>query len=118
MKLIYLMLILFVVTSCSNRETKYNYFCGIAPSTPTDLIIKNDNSEVVIINLLVEENTLKRFGTVELKPNEEKQICIENEGAITNGLYFEFNNEQTKVILSSSALNEFYVKSRTLKVNK
>ena len=117
MKYIYTILILFVITSCSEQETKYNYFCGFAPSTPTDLIIKNDNSEKVKINLLVKESTLKRFGGVELDSNEEKQFCIDNEGEITNGLYFEFDGKQTKVILNSLAVNKFYVKSRML-INK
>ena len=117
MKFICSIIIVILITSCRDRETNYNYFCGSAPSTPTDLIIKNDNSEKVKINLLVKEGTLKRFGSVELEPNEEKQICIENEGEITKGLYFEFNNEQTKVILNSSATNKSYVKSRTFKTD-
>ena len=112
LKYIFSVLILLVITSCNNRESKYNYLCGIAPSTPTDLVIINESSEKVEIDLLVKEDTLKRFGRVKIGANEEKQICIENEGEITKGLYFDFNGERTKVVLNSTGINKFYVKNR------
>jgi hypothetical protein len=115
MKLLYSILVLLAVTSCNNRETKYDYFCGPLPSTPTDLIIINDTPEKLIISLLVNEGTLKRFGSVELGPNQEKQLCIENEGAIIKGLYLEFNGGQTKVTLNSLEVNNFYTSNRLLK---
>lgn len=68
--------------SCNNRESKYNYFCGLAASTPTDLIVINDTPKKIKINLLVKEGTLKKFGSLEIDSNKGKQVCIENEGDI------------------------------------
>jgi hypothetical protein len=96
------------------RETRYNYICGFAASSPTDLLIKNNSSEKVKIDLLVKESTLKRFASIELDPHEEKQICIENEDEITDGLYFDFNGEQTMVKLKSQQSQTFFIKERVL----
>lgn len=114
LRFVYSFLILFLITSCGNRESKYNYFCGLAASTPTDLIVINDTPKKVKIDLLVKEGTLKKFGSLVIRSNEQKQVCIENEGDIINGLYFKFDGEESKVILKSQALNKFYLESRTL----
>jgi hypothetical protein len=99
-----------IFNSCSEVDRKYS--CGFSPSSPTDLKIKNNTSSKVELKLLVNEQDYECIAEFDLKPNEVKQICIENEGKITEGLYFDFNGNKTKVILKSQRLNKFNLANR------
>ena len=100
-----------LIFSCSEIESKYS--CGIAPSSPTDLSIENKTPDNIKLDLFVYENNLEKIGQVKIKSNEIKTICLENEGAITNGLYLIYNDSTSIIKLKSQRVNRFSLSNRT-----
>lgn len=52
---------------------------------------------------------------MKLQPWEEVKVCIENEGDVTDGLYFIYNGQHTMVQLKSQEINLFSLKEGVLK---
>lgn len=104
---------LLALFSC--RETQYNYDCGLAPSTPTDLTITNNTNRELDIVMSVKENGLNKFKQLAISPDESTKFCIEYEGPITDGIYIDFENQTTIIKLKHQQSNEFTLKERILK---
>jgi hypothetical protein len=100
---------------CSCRDTEYNYNCGFAASTPTDLKITNNTARKHKITLKVYENSLNTFKQISISANESELLCVEYEGPITNGIHIEFENQTTIIRLKPQKINEFVLKERTLR---
>jgi TusA-related sulfurtransferase len=101
------------LTSC--QETHYNYLCtGLGDSSPTDLLIVNNTTQIVNLTLSVKEESLKKIKKMKLQPGEEVEVCIENEGYVTDGLYFIYNGQHTMVQLKSQEINVFSLKEGML----
>ncbi|WBL41370.1 hypothetical protein PBT90_11445 [Algoriphagus halophytocola] len=97
------------------REAAYNYNCGLAASTPTDLRITNNTTREVEVTLKVKETRLFEFKQLTLLPYKSELLCIEYEGSITDGIHIEFENQTTIIKLKPQQLNEFDMKERKLK---
>ena len=110
---IYLITLLTLLSCC--RDTEYNYNCGLADSTPTDLKITNNTTRLQMITLKVKENSLNRFKQVSISANESELLCVEYEGPITNGIHIEFENQTTIIRLKPQEFNEFVLKERMLR---
>jgi hypothetical protein len=102
---------LFTLISCNQIDGRFS--CGLAPSSPTELIIHNDSSIEIELELYVKMDSYKSIAKFKLEPNEQKSICIENEGEIIQGLYFDYNGKKTMIKLKSQRLNKFNLNSRT-----
>ena len=97
------------------RETQFNYNCGLAPSTPTDLTILNNTDQEVEVTMSVKEDELNEFKNLRLLPDESTTLCIEYEGSITDGIHIEFGNQTTIIKLLPQQSNEFTLLERKLK---
>lgn len=102
-----------VLTSC--RETQFNYNCGIAPSTPTELTITNNTNHKTDVILSVKETQLNKFKDLSLMPGENIELCIEYEGPITDGIHINFENQTTTLKLRPQQSNRFTLKGRILR---
>ncbi len=87
-------------------ESKWNCF---GASTPVDLEIKNTFGKNIKVGFYEysEKKEFKKIGKVSLKIDEQKTLCFENEGSITNGLYIFSNGLAFKIKLSTSSDNRF-----------
>ncbi len=96
-------------------DSKWNCF---GASSPVDLEIKNPTDKKVQIIFLVysEENGYDRLGNLKLQPKETKVICLENEGAIIDGLYLYYNQRASRIKLSNIEFNKFDLDSELHKI--
>lgn len=97
------------------HKTEYNYNCGVAASTPTDLRITNNTTREVQVTLKVKEKQLNEFKQFTLSPDKTVLFCIEYEGPITDGIHIEFENHTTIIKLKPQQLNEFNMNERKVK---
>lgn len=95
-------------------ETQYNYNCGLAPSTPTELTITNNTNQEVEVIMSVKKDELNEFKNLSLLPDESTTLCIEYEGSITDGIHIEFGNQTTIIKLIPQQSNEFTLMERKL----
>ncbi len=75
-------------------------------SSPADLEIKNPTERSVEVVLLVYSGNTQ-LGNLKLQPKETKVICLENEGALSEGLYRYHNQCVSKIKLSNDTTNTF-----------
>lgn len=106
--------LIFFLSLFGCNEAQYNYNCGVAPSTPTDLTITNDTNQELKVVLKVKKEELINIKSIKLFPDERVSFCIEYEGAITDGIYVEFNNQITIIKLTPQQPNEFTLKERRI----
>lgn len=113
LNIIFLFICFLLLFGCS--ETQFNYNCGLAPSTPTDLTFTNNTDQEVEVTMHVKEDELNEFKNLSLLPNESTTLCIEYEGLITDGIHIEFENQTTIIKLVPQQSNEITLRERKLK---
>ena len=108
-RLIILLLISSIV--CCKKQT--NYDCIVA-SSPTDFKITNSFNYAIDVYLFdFSEGDYGLIKKIHLRDNDEKFICLENEGPLSEGLYIYRNGVTSKIKLLSQQENSFDLNDST-----
>ena len=91
--------IIILSNSCCRIDSKCNCF---GASSPVDIILNNPGDNDLIISLYehCDESGFDLLGTLLVKANGQKKICLESEGPIQDGLFLYFNDNTFKIKLS------------------
>jgi len=86
---------------CGRIESKLGCF---GASSPVDLTMVNNGDSDLIVSLFdhSEKDGYNLLGTVRIKAQEEKTICLDNEGTVVNGLYIYYYSRTFKIEFSNS----------------
>ena len=108
-KTILTLIIIFSILIQSCRS-KINYNC-FGASTPVDLTLINSLDKGIDLRLIVysEIDEFRVIREILMDANQEKTICLENEGSIRKGIYIYHNGKTSKIKLKSTGKNIFNV---------
>lgn len=87
-------------------------------STPVDLTLQNTIDRKLKVTLLEfsDEKGFKIIDRLTLNPKQNSTICLEYEGAVSNGLYIYSNETLSKLKLSTSNVNSFDLNNLQFKI--
>ena len=87
-----LLLNIILLAGCSNVS---RLECGFGASSPVDLTLINDcdSDEIILLYFYdTSDGTFEFMKSLTVEKNENKIICIENEGSVIEGLYIKVND--------------------------